>query len=406
MFVVREQVRKVASAESKEMEAPIRVLVIFGNIPLLGQERGNIQVFNCLKKVGVDSLFVTRERFGELVIQPALDQLGLKWRTAEYTGRISRGMSTKAWKKRIIESGRSIVNFIDIIRRYKPTHIHVSNDRMIVPLIPLFWYFRIPIVYRLGDVPGTSRWIFRVLWRYLIIPRVTSFVCISQFLKDKLLKLGVSEEKITVIYNSPPVRPMISMKSDKRHESFDGYTLLYIGQIIKDKGVDLLIESMISICKKRDDVRLLIAGDYSWNNSFASELIESVKKAGLFKRIEFLGYVEAIQQLLDKSDVHISPSICEEGLGNVVVEAKQAGIPSIVFPSGGLPELISHEVNGYVCAADTVDALINGIEYFLNLDRKEIQNMGRCARESMERLGIVEKHFSLAWQNVYRNATT
>ena len=402
MIVVREC--NAARAVSEKMESEIKVLVIFGNIPLLGQERGNIQVFRCLKEVGIDSLFVTRKRYGDLSIQPILDQLGLNWTTATYLGRLSRGMSIRTWMELIIDSIRGTIDFIGIIRRYKPTHIHVCNDRMIVPFIPLLWLFRLPIVYRFGDVPETHRWFFRLTWRLLIKPRIVAFVCISHFIRDKLLSLGVPQKKIFLIYNSPPERPSSSKKSGRKIKPFDGYTLLYIGQISKDKGVDVLIYAVVELCRRRSDVRLLIAGDYSWRNPFASELIDFVEKDGLSSSIEFLGYVEAIPDLLAISDVHVCPSVWEEPLGNVVVEAKQARVPSVVFPSGGLPELISHKIDGYICTSKTVEALINGIEYFLGLDPSERKKMGENASASMNRLGIQEEQFTLAWQDVYRNA--
>ena len=54
-----------------------RVLVLLGNIPLLGQERGNIQVFYALKKHNLGAVFVTNRAWGHLHVQPMLDSLSL-----------------------------------------------------------------------------------------------------------------------------------------------------------------------------------------------------------------------------------------------------------------------------------------------------------------------------------------
>ena len=78
--------------KSKASAARPRVLVIFGNIPLLGHERGNIQVFNALKERGVEALFVTHKEYGHEVIQPALDRLGHRW-----TWRPTRACSRAGW---------------------------------------------------------------------------------------------------------------------------------------------------------------------------------------------------------------------------------------------------------------------------------------------------------------------
>ena len=52
--------------------------------------------------------------------------------------------------------------------------------------------------------------------------------------------------------------------------------------------------------------------------------------------------------LMRQCHVHVCPSRWEEPYGLVAVEAKTVGIPSIIFPSGGLKELIEHGTNGYL----------------------------------------------------------
>src|SRR5439155_11681499 len=87
-------------------------------------------------------------------------------------------------------------------------------------------------------------------------------------------------------------------------------------------------------------------------------------------RVTFLGWREDIPELMAASRLHCCPSLPElrEGFGLVVVEAKAAGIPSVVFASGGLPELIQHRVDGWVCREFTAAALADGLRYFLSND--------------------------------------
>ena len=54
----------------------MRVLVLFGGTDWFGQERANLEVFRCLRELGLQARFVTCGKFGAQVIQPELTRLG------------------------------------------------------------------------------------------------------------------------------------------------------------------------------------------------------------------------------------------------------------------------------------------------------------------------------------------
>ena len=85
--------------------------------------------------------------------------------------------------------------------------------------------------------------------------------------------------------------------------------------------------------------------------------------------------------------------------GLVAVEAKSAGIPSIVFPSGGLKELIKHGTDGWVTQSKGVDELADALQYYL-LNPEITEEQGRNARNSLKALQM--DSFSERWLNVYR----
>src|SRR5690606_3438035 len=288
--------------------AATRVLVLFGNIPLLGHERGNIQVFNALKARGVDALFVTHKEYGHEYIQPELDRLGHRWDVATFPRLFSRGMDLGTWVARLRSTARGAVEFWRIGRAYEPTHVHTGHVMHFLALLPVIRLLRVPVVYRLGDAPQQHRPLFRFLWRRVIIPHVSRFVCVSEYIRELLLQAGASPEKTTVIYSYPSQRP--ADLAPAPIEPFDGRTVLYMGQLSEEKGVDLLVEAAISLCKEHDDVRFLLAGDYTWQNPFAEALIQQVERLGLSDRIRFLGYVEDVPGLLAAADLHVCPSVC------------------------------------------------------------------------------------------------
>lgn len=379
----------------------IRIQVIFGNIPLLGQERGNIQALQTLAGAGCDVLFVTNDAYGHETIQPALDQRGLKWTTGTYPGFFSLRMSPRKWAERLREWARGNVDFFRAAKAYKPTHIHAGNERFLLNLVPALWVLRLPVVFRVGDAPRLHHPVFRFLWRAFIVPTVTQFVPISQFIASRLRDAGASDERLRVIYSYPPERsaPGVPFAA----EPFDGTTVAYVGQLSEEKGVDLLVEVALALCRSRSDVRFLLAGDYTWQNPFAERLIRQVDEAGFSDRVRFLGYVEDVPGLLGQSGLHVCPSVWEEPLSNVVPEAKLAGVPSVVFPSGGLPELIEHGVDGWVCRDKTTEALREGIEAYLDAG-PDTRPTRSDVTSSLRRLGITKEAFKEAWSEVYERA--
>ena len=96
-----------------------------------------------------------------------------------------------------------------------------------------------------------------------------------------------------------------------------------------------------------------------------------------------MGQVDDPTAFYAKSLIHIAPSITEEPLGMVVLEAKKVGTPSIVFPSGGLPEMVRHRIDGYVCRDKTPEALVEAIEWMMS-DRDRLSKMGMAAIDDYE----------------------
>jgi glycosyltransferase involved in cell wall biosynthesis len=217
--------------------------------------------------------------------------------------------------------------------------------------------------------------------------------------KSSLLELGAPESKCNVIYSEAPIR--ISSKdgaNDSPTEKGSRFTVLYVGQLTRDKGVDILIRAAMRMCREHADIEYLVAGDYEWKNAFALALKEDVQRAGLENRIRFLGYVDSVRDLHEISDLHVLPSVWEDPLPNVVMEAKSAGIPSVVFPSGGVPEVVEHECEGYVCRDRTEEGLIAGIEYYIGCPERTSAH-GRNALASLERLGTA--CYGERWERVY-----
>ena len=377
-----------------------RILVLFGNIPLYGQERENIEAIAALVEKGWDALFVTHPEWGHQQVQPELDARGLRWTTATFADRFDRGIGARGWLRRLGQIARGSWQLRRILRAYRPTHIHLGNPQWFIAFFPVLLLIRTPIVYRIGDTPAQHRWIFRTLWRNVLGRRVTRFVCISKFITARLMAAADAQDKTTVIISRPAARGFIRRTTLPVPAPFQ-FTFVYTGQVTKEKGVDLIVEVALRLCAERDDVRFLLAGDTSWNNPFAERLIRHVRANREDDRILFLGYVDDIDALLAVADVHLCPSVWQEPLGVVVLEAKQAARPSIVFPSGGLTEMVTDGVDGVVCADKSAAALEAACRIYLECPQLAREH-GAAAKVSLEGLGVNE--FAERWEEVYARA--
>jgi len=95
------------------------------------------------------------------------------------------------------------------------------------------------------------------------------------------------------------------------------------------------------------------------------------------------------------------PSLAE--LEAVLLEAKLSGLPSVVTPSGNLPEMIEHQRNGWVCPRADADAIAEGLEFFLTRP-DELAAAGRAALASADRYS--EGRFAAAWARVFATGET
>lgn len=380
------------------LETAPRVLVVLGTSKVFGRERSNIQVFKCLREVGYKVLFVTDAVRGKAELEPFLAQMGFANRQVHMAGLFSKGMPIGIWLVKIWCLFKGSVEFAKIVRDFRPTHIHLTDSTDFIGIYLGLISTNTVVVYRLGDSPLQDPVIYQWIWRWMIKPRVSKFVCISKFIKNRLDAIKGNADDF-VIYNFPPERFPYSAKIDivKNREQV---RILFLGQIIPQKGVSVYVEAACDLCETFPRTRFVVAGPLDQDNEYSTAVINFIINKGMIERFEFLGYVEDVYSLFTSCDIHVMPSIYSEPLGNVVVEAKCAGIPSVVFPVGGTPELIEHEVDGYICTDITADSLKKGIIFFLK-NRDICINAGYAAKRSLQRLGITKKKFVNDWRKIY-----
>lgn len=155
-------------------------------------------------------------------------------------------------------------------------------------------------------------------------------------IKEYVIYNGIGKEFFGTLENKKP-------KKDK-------INLIYVGRLVKSKGVNILIDAFSKIVNESNGYKyfLTIVGD----GIEREKLEKQVKRLNLSELVKFVGNQKDVITWLDKSDIFVYPSIWEEGFGISVVEAMARGCVPITFNKGGLPEIIENLYNGILI--DTV----------------------------------------------------
>jgi glycosyltransferase involved in cell wall biosynthesis len=140
----------------------------------------------------------------------------------------------------------------------------------------------------------------------------------------------------------------------RRKETID---VLFSGQLIERKGVDVLIDAFVRISHRIPKLRLQLLG----TGPACLSLTKSVPLQ-LRDRIQFLGFQQpnAMPEIFAAADAFVLPSR-HDGWGVVVNEALGAGLPIIVSDRVGARELVKHGCNGLITCAGDVDSLASAL---------------------------------------------
>jgi len=226
-------------------------------------------------------------------------------------------------------------DIIDFHYRWAPSYTHAINK------------ITIPKVFTFHNDFGEGIGIERIaslgndLIFKIFLKKFDKIICISKYIKKRLMKYGIGEEKLAVIYNGIDANGEWNEKEDY---------MLFVGRLVKTKGLDFLIKSLHKY--GLNDVNIKIAGK--------GPMMKKWKKmASKYKlNMEFMGWVDEERkiELLKKSKAFILPSHYES-FGIVLLEAMKYGCPIIARKSGGIPEVVGNAAILVESMHDMADAI-------------------------------------------------
>lgn len=172
------------------------------------------------------------------------------------------------------------------------------------------------------------------------------FMVGSDSAKDDLIKFGIPKNQITVVPHG-----VVIHKLNRKLEKEKIPTILFLGALAKDKGIEDALVAFSDLSKK-GKFKFWIAGQGS--QSYINFLKKLVDNLNIKEDTKFWGYVSEEQkfELLKRAHLLINPSF-REGWGLVNIEANEMGTPVVAYKSAGLIDSVKNKESGLLCKENT-----------------------------------------------------
>ncbi len=158
----------------------------------------------------------------------------------------------------------------------------------------------------------------------------------------------------------------------------DGIRFLFVGRIMRDKGVGELLEAIRLIHREYPYVSMDLIGDYCEDYS------EDLKLATEEGAIRYHGLQSDVRPFYINCHCTVLPSY-HEGTANAMLESSATGRPVVTTRVPGCMETFDEGITGFGCDVKSVESLVEAMRKFLNTSREKREEMGIKAREKMEK---------------------
>ena len=382
---------------------PPRVLAIVGGMVTIGgAEKMVFSALGFFRERGAAVHCLVNDWQNDPVVAEA-ERIGATWSQTPYNLRLR-------WRnQKVVETIRGIAatfstaaDLLKQARRFQPSVIIVSDFEAILrnaAALLIMKYRGVPVVLYLHNSPPPEK-PYPGLFHRVIAPLVTQFVVVSRSMGTDLEAIGISPAKISYVNNFVTGEPRALSVDDRNPGS-----IVFAGQMIPQKGLDILLEAFALVVAKYPDSTLEIATKTDgWVSPAVVEYRDAVlaraKKPDLRDRAHFLGWYDDVPGLLARATVHCAPSRPEmrEGMPLVCLEAKAAATPSVVPNFGPFVELVTDRVDGWLCRGLSPEDVAEGLEYFLSSGERS-RAAGVAALESSARFSRAESE--RRWAEVF-----
>lgn len=284
---------------------------------------------------------------------------------------------------------------IKIFYKEKPFIVHVNTPKASLLAMVAAWITRVPHrIYtvtglRFETSEGKMRWLLKMM-EIITCFCATKVIPEGEGVKNTLIKNKITRKPLNKILNGNingidlvyySRTEEVLAQANQIELKCNGFIFCFIGRMVKDKGINELVEAFLMLYRQNDAVRLLLVG------SFETELDPLLPETEYVIRhheaIFFMDYQKDVRPFLAASDVFVFPSY-REGFPNVVLQAGAMGLPSIVTNISGSNEIIKEGENGSIIPSKDVKALYEMMYAYRKMPSNYLSEMGKKAREEVE----------------------
>ena len=254
--------------------------------------------------------------------------------------------------------GTALVEYICLLPFYDIVHIHLATTQS-AKRKKMFFYLAKWLSKKviLHFHPSNEKFLFEPmnskLYRKLFSKADLVLVLSEQWRCWIKMALGLSNH-IEVLYNPCPI---VNRRDDLRKNH-----ILFAGTIISRKGYETLIRGFARIAQEHSDWKVIFAG-----NGEIANAMKIVECCGIQNQVEFLGWVtdKDKEKVFQEASVYCLASD-GEGFPMGVLDAWAYGIPCVVTPVGGIPDIVVDGENGLVFSIGDVDGLANKLRMIIS----------------------------------------
>lgn len=165
-------------------------------------------------------------------------------------------------------------------------------------------------------------------------------------------------------------------------------SFLFIGRVMKEKGVNELLEVAERFKTEKINAQIDIVGD------FEEDIYHFLTKTEPDSPIHYHGYQTNVKPFIKRTHCFVLPSY-HEGMANTLLECGAMGRPLITSNIHGCKEAVIDTKNGFLCEPQNANDLYQKMIKFINLPYENKIEMGKCSREhiakNFNKIDVVDK---------------
>ncbi|MBT0159413.1 glycosyltransferase family 4 protein [Candidatus Bathyarchaeota archaeon A05DMB-2] len=230
-------------------------------------------------------------------------------------------------------------------------------------------------------ISETEAWLTYEAWKV---------ICCSWYMVSHVRwAFGLPEDKLVMVPNGVNTQVYDNIPSEDLRELRSRFAapherlVLFVGRLVYEKGVHILVNAVPKILEKVDAKFVIVGSGY-----MKEQLQNIVRSMRLEHKVLFAGFVDdaTLLRLQKVADVSVVPSLFEP-FGIVALEAMAARSPVVVSDTGGLAEIVEHDVTGVKVYPNNTDSLAWGITRILTDEgfrRYIVENAYRKVQEKYD----------------------